>query len=212
MEYTIAGTLYRTREGAVAALASLILPDPEVMGDAPLERRAGGVRGRVAELVAEWEAGGPVHEDLRAMLLDTLTRRIMDAALRWRAYDVVTEWSGPPRATIEDAERDAAGHNSGCAAQGGYGSARIASPVYASQSRSPSPRSATVTRGDHCDDWRRFSNGSAPMAHCGAAPALVSVVDRNRFNRKAAGDCVFLHDGMARPMDEPHCQAPSDPR
>ncbi len=96
MEYTIAGTLYRTREGAVAALASLILPDPEVMGDAPFERRAGGVRGRAAELVAEWERGGAVHADLRAMLLDTLTRRIMDAALRWRAYDVVTEWSGPP--------------------------------------------------------------------------------------------------------------------
>jgi hypothetical protein len=126
MEYTIAGTLYRTREAAVAALASLILPDPEVMGDAPFERRAGGVRGRAAELVAQWEAAGPVHADLRALLLDTLTRRIMDAALRWRAYDTVTEWSGPPRADLEQAAKDAEEHNAGCAAQGGYGSATVA--------------------------------------------------------------------------------------
>jgi hypothetical protein len=44
----------------------------------------------------------------------------------FRAYDVVTEWSGPPRATVEEAERDAEEHNEGCARQGGYGSAVVA--------------------------------------------------------------------------------------
>ncbi|MBK8941267.1 MAG: hypothetical protein IPM79_27580 [Polyangiaceae bacterium] len=37
----------------------------------------------------------------------------------FRAYDVVAEWSGPPRPTIEEAERDAEEHNEGCARQGG---------------------------------------------------------------------------------------------
>ena len=44
----------------------------------------------------------------------------------FRGYDVVTEWSGPPRATLEEAERDAEEHNEGCARQGGYGSAIVA--------------------------------------------------------------------------------------
>ena len=42
---------------------------------------------------------------------------------RFRAYDTVTEWSGPPRSSSVAAERDASDHNDGCAAQGGYGSA-----------------------------------------------------------------------------------------
>lgn len=43
-----------------------------------------------------------------------------------RAYDTVTEWWGPSRATAGAAERDATRHNAGCAQQGGYGSALVA--------------------------------------------------------------------------------------
>ena len=37
----------------------------------------------------------------------------------------MTEWSGPVRATADEAEQDAAEHNAGCAAQGGFGSAIV---------------------------------------------------------------------------------------
>lgn len=43
----------------------------------------------------------------------------------FRAYDTVTEWSGPVRTTIESALADAERHDAGCAAQGGYGSAIV---------------------------------------------------------------------------------------
>lgn len=49
----------------------------------------------------------------------------MSNAKSFRAYDTTTEWSGPPRATIEEAEADAAAHNEGCESQGGYGSAIV---------------------------------------------------------------------------------------
>lgn len=41
----------------------------------------------------------------------------------FRAYNTTTEWSGPPRAAMVEAEADADEHNEGCASQGGYGSA-----------------------------------------------------------------------------------------
>lgn len=44
----------------------------------------------------------------------------------YRAYDTTTEWSGPPRWTVAAAQRDADRHNTGCASQGGYGSAIVA--------------------------------------------------------------------------------------
>ncbi len=43
----------------------------------------------------------------------------------FRAYDTTTEWSGPTRSTVEQAERDVQRHNDGCARQGGYGSAIV---------------------------------------------------------------------------------------
>lgn len=47
------------------------------------------------------------------------------ASTEYRAYDVLTEWSGPVRSTVHAAERDADSHNAGCARQGGYGSAIV---------------------------------------------------------------------------------------
>ena len=44
---------------------------------------------------------------------------------QYRAYDTTTEWSGPVRKTIVDAQRDADKHDEGCASQGGYGSAIV---------------------------------------------------------------------------------------
>lgn len=49
----------------------------------------------------------------------------IQTATEFRAYDTVTEWSGPVRDTVEAAEKDAARHNRGCAKQGGYGSAEV---------------------------------------------------------------------------------------
>jgi hypothetical protein len=46
----------------------------------------------------------------------------------WRAYDRVTEWQGPARKTLANAERDAWAHNRACARQGGYGSAIVVRP------------------------------------------------------------------------------------
>lgn len=43
----------------------------------------------------------------------------------YRAYNTITEWSGPVRSTLDAADRDADLHNSGCAEQGGYGSAIV---------------------------------------------------------------------------------------
>jgi hypothetical protein len=43
----------------------------------------------------------------------------------FRAYDVTTEWQGPPRDTIDAAAVDARAHNDGCRRQGGYGSAVV---------------------------------------------------------------------------------------
>jgi hypothetical protein len=50
---------------------------------------------------------------------------MMTTTTEYRAYDTTTEWSGPVRATIEAAQRDATRHNSGCEEQGGYGSAVV---------------------------------------------------------------------------------------
>jgi hypothetical protein len=47
---------------------------------------------------------------------------------QWRAYDLVSEWSGPVRESADEAERDASQHNAGCAAQGGFGSAIVVRP------------------------------------------------------------------------------------
>lgn len=44
----------------------------------------------------------------------------------YRAYDRLTEWSGPVSTTVGDAQADAERHNAGCSSQGGYGSARVA--------------------------------------------------------------------------------------
>lgn len=44
----------------------------------------------------------------------------------FRAYDKVTEWSGPVRQTEAAAAADASRHNRSLAAQGGYGSAIVA--------------------------------------------------------------------------------------
>ena len=49
----------------------------------------------------------------------------MNNEKNYRAYDVVTEWSGPPRATTEEAQTDVYNHNVGCAQQGGYGRAMV---------------------------------------------------------------------------------------
>lgn len=46
----------------------------------------------------------------------------------WRAYDKVTGWMGESRDSRDVAERDARRHNSGCARQGGYGSATVVQP------------------------------------------------------------------------------------
>jgi len=43
----------------------------------------------------------------------------------YRAYDTVTEWSGPPRLRADDALKDADRHNAGCRKQGGFGSAIV---------------------------------------------------------------------------------------
>jgi hypothetical protein len=48
-----------------------------------------------------------------------------DAFPQYRAYDVTTEWQGPRRFLVADAERDAMRHNAGCRAQGGYGRAVV---------------------------------------------------------------------------------------
>ncbi len=73
----------------------------------------------------------------------------------YRAYDTTTEWSGKPRATIEEARRDADRHNAGCEAQGGYGSAIV------------------VTRHPDADDrLARLDGGTVWPPHgmtCGAA-------------------------------------------
>lgn len=45
--------------------------------------------------------------------------------IEYRAYDTVTEWLGPVRTALVDAEADATRHNAGCAQQGGYGSAIV---------------------------------------------------------------------------------------
>jgi hypothetical protein len=45
--------------------------------------------------------------------------------MEYRAYDTVTEKSGPIRQTRQQAEIDSRDHNDGCAAQGGYGSAEV---------------------------------------------------------------------------------------
>lgn len=44
----------------------------------------------------------------------------------FRAYDKVTEWSGPVRQTEDAAWDDAERHNRSLSAQGGYGSAIVA--------------------------------------------------------------------------------------
>jgi hypothetical protein len=44
---------------------------------------------------------------------------------QFRAYDTVTEWSGPVRATEAEAEKDADRHDAYCVRQGGYGSAIV---------------------------------------------------------------------------------------
>jgi len=43
----------------------------------------------------------------------------------FRAYDKVTEWSGPIRTDVDAAWKDVERHNQTCAAQGGYGSAVV---------------------------------------------------------------------------------------
>lgn len=46
----------------------------------------------------------------------------------FRAYDPLTEWTGPRRRTTRAAREDAEAHDAGCAAQGGYGSAIVIRP------------------------------------------------------------------------------------
>ncbi len=48
---------------------------------------------------------------------------------RFRAYDTTTEWSGQVRRSAEKAQADADRHNGGCARQGGYGSAIVATQL-----------------------------------------------------------------------------------
>ena len=47
----------------------------------------------------------------------------------YRAYDTVTEWSGPIRDTAEAAERDATAHNKACAQPGRLGNASYGSAI-----------------------------------------------------------------------------------
>ena len=47
------------------------------------------------------------------------------SATEYRAYDTTTEWSGPVRASVDEAGRDADEHNVGCVRQGGYGRAIV---------------------------------------------------------------------------------------
>ena len=48
---------------------------------------------------------------------------------KFRAYDTTTEWSGQVRRSAKKAQADADRHNAGCARQGGYGSAIVATQL-----------------------------------------------------------------------------------
>ena len=77
----------------------------------------------------------------------------------YRAYDTVTEWSGRPRATAEEAQRDAEAHNDGCALQGGVGAAIVAM-------RDPEAPGRMVHEEDGRPIWppHGMGNGSAQWA------------------------------------------------
>jgi hypothetical protein len=46
----------------------------------------------------------------------------------YRAYDMMTEWMGPARDTLDDALEDKAAHEDGCRQQGGWSDCIIVRP------------------------------------------------------------------------------------
>ena len=84
------------------------------------------VRARNGRQIATLETPRPYgFHDAAIEAGRNLADRLYPRKIEFRAYDTITEWSGPVRADRDKAQKDADRHNDGCARHGGYGSAIV---------------------------------------------------------------------------------------